>query len=146
MRSDRARPRPLDVPPAVRHAVVRAALVQKVCPPPPSAVTTIVAPAGYGKTTLLGQCAERDRRDVVGVAFEPEDDDANGVELLLGEIADEPDLLVLLDDVHVLHSRAALGRLERLRGRLARGTTVVLSGGRRPQLPLARLRAEGRLL
>jgi LuxR family transcriptional regulator, maltose regulon positive regulatory protein len=146
MRTDRVRPRQLDVPPAVRHAVVRTALVHKVCTAPPSAVTTIVAPAGYGKTTLLGQCAERDRRDVVGVAFEPEDDDATGVELLLGEIAEEPDLLVLLDDVHVLQSRAALGTLERLLDRLARGTTVVLSGRRRPQLPLARLRAEGRLL
>jgi LuxR family maltose regulon positive regulatory protein len=108
-------------------------------------VTTIVAPAGYGKTTLLAQCAERDRRDVLGVAFEPDDDDANGVELLLGEIAEEPDLLVLLDDVHVLQSRGALGTLERLLDRLADGTTVVLSGRRRPQLPLARLRAEGRL-
>src|SRR4029077_13199732 len=48
-------------------------------------------------------------------------------------------------DVHVLQSRAALGTLERLLDRLADGTTVVLSGRRRPQLPLARLRAEGRL-
>jgi LuxR family maltose regulon positive regulatory protein len=146
IRTDLARPRQLDVPPAARHAVVRTGLVHRVCTAPPSAVAIIVAPAGYGKTTLLAQCAERDGRDVLGVAFEPEDDDANGVELLLGEMADEANLLVLLDDVHVLQSRDALGTLERLLDRLAGGTTVVLSGRRLPQLPLARLRAEGRLL
>lgn len=146
IRTDLARPRQLDVPPAARHAVVRTGLVHRVCTAPPSAVAMIVAPAGYGKTTLLAQCAQRDGRDVLGVAFEPEDDDADGVELLLGEMADEPNLLVLLDDVHVLQSRDALGTLERLLDRLAGGTTVVLSGRRLPQLPLARLRAEGRLL
>ena len=146
IRTDLARPRQLDVPPAARHAVVRTGLVHRVCTAPPSSVAVIVAPAGYGKTTLLAQCAQRDGRDVLGVAFEPEDDDASGVELLLGEMADEPNLLVLLDDVHVLQSRDALGTLERLLDRLAGGTTVVLSGRRLPQLPLARLRAEGRLL
>jgi LuxR family maltose regulon positive regulatory protein len=146
IRTDLARPRQLDVPPAARHAVVRTGLIHRVCTAPPSSVAVIVAPAGYGKTTLLAQCAQRDGRDVLGVAFEPEDDDASGVELLLGEMAEEPNLLVLLDDIHVLQSRAALGTLERLLDRLAGGTTVVLSGRRLPQLPLARLRAEGRLL
>jgi LuxR family transcriptional regulator, maltose regulon positive regulatory protein len=146
IRTDIARPRDLAVPPAARHAVVRTGLVNRLCTAPPSSVATIVAPAGYGKTTLLAQCAERDVRDVLGVALEPEDDDDDGVQLLLGEITEEPNLLVLVDDVHVLQSRAALGALERLLDRLASGTTVALSGRRVPPLPLARLRAEGRLL
>jgi LuxR family transcriptional regulator, maltose regulon positive regulatory protein len=146
IRTDAPRPKHPAAPPAARHAVIRTGLVHRVCTAPPSTIATIVAPAGYGKTTLLAQCAERDGRGVLGVAFEPEDDDAEGVELLLGAITDEPDLLVLVDDVHLLQSRAALDMLERLLDRMASGTTVALSGRRLPRLPLARLRAEGRLL
>jgi LuxR family transcriptional regulator, maltose regulon positive regulatory protein len=146
IRTDAARPRDLAVPPAARHAVIRTGLVHRLCTAPPSSVATIVAPAGYGKTTLLAQCAERDGRVVLGVALEPEDDDADGVELLLGEITEEPNLLVLVDDVHVLQSRAALDTLERLLDRVASGTTVALAGRRLPPLPVARLRAAGRLI
>ena len=146
IRTDPPRPRQLAAPPAARHAVIRTALVHRLCTAPPSSVATIVAPAGYGKTTLLAQCAGRDGRDVLGVAFEPEDDDAEGVELLLGAITEEPNLLALVDDVHVLQSPAALDALERLLDRPASGTTVALAGRRMPRLPLARLRAEGRLL
>jgi LuxR family maltose regulon positive regulatory protein len=146
IRTDAARPKHPAAPPAARHAVIRTGLVHRVCTAPPSSVATIVAPAGYGKTMLLAQCAERDGRDVLGVAFEPEDDDADGVELLLGAITEEPNLLALVDDVHVLQSRPALGTLERLLDHMASGTTVALSGRRLPRLPLARLRAEGRLL
>jgi LuxR family maltose regulon positive regulatory protein len=134
------------VPPAARHAVVRTALVHRLCAASQASVATIVAPAGFGKTTLLAQWAERDGRDVLGVAFEPEDDGAESVELLLGAITEEPDLLALVDDVHVLQSRAALDTLERLLDHATSGTTVALSGRRLPALPLARLRAEGRLL
>jgi LuxR family maltose regulon positive regulatory protein len=146
IRTDPSRPRQLAAPPAARHAVIRTGLVNRLCTAPPSSLATIVAPAGYGKTTLLAQCSERDGREVLGVAFEPEDDDAEGVELLLGAVTEEPNLLVLVDDVHVLQSRAALDALERLLDHLASGTTVALAGRRMPRLPLARLRAEGRLL
>ena len=111
----------------IRHTIIRHTIIRRT-------IITIIAPAGYGKTTLLAQCAERDERDVLGVALEPEDDDADGVELLLGEITSEPGLLVLVDDVHVLQSRDALDTLERLLGRPARGTTVALSGRRLPAL------------
>jgi LuxR family maltose regulon positive regulatory protein len=146
IRTDDARPRDLAVPLAARHGVIRTALVHRLSTAPPSSVATIVAPAGYGKTTLLAQCAERDGRDVLGVALEPEDDDTEGVEFLLGAITEEPNLLALVDDVHLLQSRAALDALERLLDHMASGTTVVLSGRRLPRLPLARFRAEGRLL
>jgi LuxR family maltose regulon positive regulatory protein len=144
--TDAPRPRSLVVPPAARHAVVRTSLVHRLCADPHVSIATIAAPAGYGKTTLLGQWAERDGRDVLGVAFEPEDDDPESVEELLGAIAEESHLLALVDDVHVLQSRAALDALERLLDEAADGTTVALAGRRLPPLPLARLRAEGRLL
>ena len=138
--------RRLAVPPTARRAVVRTALVTRLCAAAHASVATIVAPAGYGKTTLLAQWAGRDGREVLGVAFEPEDDDPDTVELLLGPIAEEPGLLALVDDVHVLRSREAVDALARLLDRAPAGTTVALAGRSLPSLPLARARAEGRLV
>jgi LuxR family maltose regulon positive regulatory protein len=133
-------------PPAARQAVVRTPLLRRLCAASDLSVATIVAPAGYGKTTLLSQWAERDPRMVLWVALEPEDDDADIVESRLAAVEEEPGLLVLVDDVHVLRSREALDMLGRLLDRAAPGTTVALAARRAPALPLARLRAQGRLL
>jgi LuxR family maltose regulon positive regulatory protein len=124
---------------------VRSTLVARLCGAVHASVATIVAPAGYGKTTLLGQWAERDGRDVLGVAFEPEDDDPDAVARLLGSIAEEPGILALVDDVHVLRTPAAVVALTRLLERTPAGTTVALAGRSLPPVPLARTRAEGRL-
>jgi LuxR family maltose regulon positive regulatory protein len=136
----------LAVPPTARQAVVRSALVARLCGAVHGSVATIVAPAGYGKTTLLAQWAEKDGRDVLGVAFEPEDDDADAVESLLERIAEEPGLLALVDDVHVLRSPDAIDALARVLDGAAAGTTVGLAGRSLPPVPLARVRAEGRLV
>jgi LuxR family maltose regulon positive regulatory protein len=134
------------VPRTAGQAVVRTALLGKLSRISPGTIATIVAPAGYGKTTLLAQWAERDRRQALWVDFEPEDDDPGAVEARLEAIAGEPELLVLVDDVHVLRSAASLAVLERSLGQAPAGTTVALAARRPPSLPLARLRAEGRLL
>jgi LuxR family maltose regulon positive regulatory protein len=133
------------VPPATGKAVVRTALLNRLCGTEDGTIVTIVAPAGFGKTTLLAQWAERDRRPVLWIDLEPEDDDAEILESRLAEVADEPRVLALVDDVHVLRSPAALAALERLLGQTAHGTSVALAARRPPALPLARLRAEGRL-
>src|SRR4051794_4022086 len=109
-------------------------------------IVTIVAPAGFGKTTLLAQWAERDRRPVLWLDLEPEDDDPEILEPRIDELAGRPGVLTLVDDVHVLRSPAALAALERLLGQTADGTSFALAARRPPALPLARLRAEGRLL
>ena len=134
------------VPPATGKAVVRTALLNRLCGTDDGTIVTIVAPAGFGKTTLLAQWAERDRRAVLWIDLEPEDDDGEILESRLAEVADEPRVLTLVDDVHVLRSPAALAALERLLGQTAKGTSVALAARRPPALPLARLRAEGRLL
>ena len=134
------------VPAATGKAVVRTALLNRLCGTEDGTIVTIVAPAGFGKTTLLAQWAERDRRPVLWIDLEPEDDDAEILESRLAEVADEPRVLTLVDDVHVLRSPAALAALERLLGQTPKGTSVVLAARRPPVLPLARLRAEGRLL
>ena len=134
------------VPPATGKAVVRTALLNRLCGTADGTIVTIVAPAGFGKTTLLAQWAERDRRPVLWIDLEPEDDDPEALESRLAPIAGDPGHLVLVDDLHVLRSPPALAAFERLLGQTAHGTSVAFAARRPPQLPLARLRAEGRLL
>ena len=119
--------------PGAGQAVVRTALLNRLRGAAEGTIATIVAPAGYGKTTLLAQWAERTRRQVLWVDLEPEDDDAEIVESRLGAVAEEPGLLALVDDVHVLRSAAALEALRRLLARRAPGATVALSSRRPPQ-------------
>ena len=133
------------IPPTATQAVVRTALVNRLCGLADGALATIVAPAGYGKTTLLYQWAERDRRPVLWIDLEPEDDDAEIVESRLEPVGREPGLLALVDDVQVLRSRPALDALEQVLRHAADGTTMALSSRCPPPFPLARLRAEGRL-
>jgi LuxR family transcriptional regulator, maltose regulon positive regulatory protein len=143
--ADDAAPRPVETP-ATGKAVVRTALLNRLCGTADGTIVTIVAPAGFGKTTLLAQWAERDRRPVHWIDLEPEDDDAEILESRFAAVADRPGSLTLVDDVHVLHSPAALAALERLLGQAAHGTSMAFATRRLPPLPLARLRAEGRLL
>jgi LuxR family maltose regulon positive regulatory protein len=145
-RTDPESSRHAAIPPTAAQAVVRTTLVNRLCGLAEGSIATIVAPAGYGKTMLLYQWAERDRRPVLWIDLEPEDDDAEIVESRLEPIAREPGLLVLVDDVHVLRSRAALEALEQLLSHAAEGTTVALASRRPLPFALARLRAEGRLL
>ena len=51
--------------PGTGQAVVRTALLNRLCGAADGTIATIVAPAGYGKTTLLAQWAERDPRPVL---------------------------------------------------------------------------------
>jgi LuxR family maltose regulon positive regulatory protein len=134
------------VPPATGKAVVRTALLNRLCSTGDGTIVTIVAPAGFGKTTLLAQWAERDRRPVLWLDLEPEDDDPEILEPRIDELAGRPGVLTLVDDVHVLRSPAALAALERLLGQTSDGTSFALAARRPSALPLARLRAEGRLL
>ena len=47
----------LEPPPAREGIVARAALAERLCPSAQATVATVVAPAGYGKTTLLAEVA-----------------------------------------------------------------------------------------
>ncbi|MGH3053621.1 MAG: hypothetical protein ACRDL7_01425, partial [Gaiellaceae bacterium] len=141
-----APPRRSAAVPATGRAVVRTALLTRLCAATDGTIVTIVAPAGYGKTTLLSQWAERDARPVLWIDLAEDEDDAEAVRAHLQSLVDEPGLLALVDNVQTLRSRATLDMFEQALGRVARGTAVGLATQRPPQLPLARLRAQGRLL
>ena len=65
----------LHPPPARGGIVDRADLVQRLLEPPTRPVVSIAAPAGYGKTTLLAQWAERRQPRVGWVSFDDRDND-----------------------------------------------------------------------
>jgi LuxR family maltose regulon positive regulatory protein len=63
-------------PPAGRPGLVeRTALLDRLVSDPTPSVTSIVAPAGYGKSTLLCQLAERDPRPCGWLTLDDEDND-----------------------------------------------------------------------
>jgi len=121
-------------------------------------LVAVSAPAGYGKTTLLAQWAARDERPCAWLTL---DDDLNDPHALRASLArvfgrrspgrrrgallvpDRPVLLVL-DDVHLIRSRASLALVAALADDMPKGSTLVLAG-RRIRVGLARARAAGRL-
>ncbi len=138
-------------PPARPGTVPRTGLVNRlrVSGAP---VVRLVAPAGYGKTTLLGQWAERDRRPVAWVSIDAQDDDpailGSTIASALDRVeppAGEP-VLVILDDGCRLRERESVDMLVAFSENLPDGSTLVLSGRDEAAVPVPRLRAQGRIL
>ena len=113
----------------------------------------VTAAAGYGKTTLLAQWAERDPRPAAWLTAS--DDDADPRELRTsvaealadighGSGSDEP-LLLVVDEADRL-SRTSLALLAEIMAELPAGSTVALAGRSDPALPVARMRAQERLV
>ncbi|MET9627395.1 BTAD domain-containing putative transcriptional regulator [Lentzea sp. NPDC006480] len=132
-------------------------------------LTTLVAPAGYGKTTLLTQahtdrpvvwhtCQEghrllqpmalalaADRTSVPAVSGEDEAGRAHAVAGLLID-AWPSDVLVVLDDIQVLRQGdSAVQLLEALCLQLPASARLVLSGRALPPFSLRRLKVDGEL-
>ena len=126
---------------AANGVVRRTALVNRLRAAWSHPVATIVAPIGYGKSTLLEQWAARDERTFVRAGLGP------NVDELGAELAAGPTVLVF-EDTHLLspEALAAVRPLVRLAGR---GSMVVLAGRTEPTIPnlsIAGLRARGELL
>jgi LuxR family transcriptional regulator, maltose regulon positive regulatory protein len=164
------------------HAQVpRTALLDLLEASSATTVAAILAPPGYGKTTLLAQWAERDPRAFGWLTVDRRDNDpavllrdlaaaveriepvdqsilgvldapgAAAVEAVLSRLGSAlstaalPAVLVL-DDVHLLANRECLDIVTRLIGYLPAGSQLAIAGRGEPPLPLARLRAEGRVV
>jgi LuxR family maltose regulon positive regulatory protein len=144
-------------------------------------IVSVVAPAGYGKTTLLSQWAEGNGRAVAWVSVEEADNDPKVLLAYIAEALDavEPiggrvfdalaclgssvpgsvvprlgsafasmtsPVVLVLDDVHVLHNRECRAAVSVLADHVPGGSRLVLAGRAEPPLRVARLRAEGRIV
>jgi LuxR family maltose regulon positive regulatory protein len=160
--------------------VTRTALVNRLRAARELPVATVVAPAGYGKTTLLAQWVERDPRPCAWVTVDERDNDPLTLLVYIAAALDaigplEPRLLealsrpgrsvwtrlvprladalascqepliLVLDDVSRLESPESLEVVARLAAELQAESTLALAGRTQPGLPIATLRADGRL-
>jgi LuxR family maltose regulon positive regulatory protein len=143
-------------------------------------VVAVCAPAGYGKTVLAAEWAERDPRPFVWLSIDRGDNDpavlltylAVGLDrvepidpTVLGVLASRgasisqtvlPRLraalasnaipvVLVLDDVHLLHDQQGLDAVAVLVDHLPLGSQLALISRAKPPLPMARWRTEGRL-
>ena len=162
-------------------AVRRSLLIERLARGEPRPVVSVVAPAGYGKTTLLAQWAERNGQAFAWVSLDERDNDPKVLLTYIAEALDavEPvgrrvfdalaspgssvpgsvvprlgaalaartsPVVLILDDVHVLRNRECRAALPVLADHVPDGSRLVLAGRDEPPLPVARLRAEGRIL
>jgi LuxR family maltose regulon positive regulatory protein len=144
-------------------------------------LTLVCAPAGFGKSTLLGEWARRSRRPVAWLSLDAGDSDPARfwryvaaaldqlragigrqvagllqgaqqppleavVTAIVNQQAAAPDEVVLvLDDYHLVEGAAVHDSLTVLLQRLPPSLRLVLASRSDPPLPLARLRARGQL-
>jgi LuxR family maltose regulon positive regulatory protein len=124
-------------------------------------VSLLVAPAGYGKTTLLAEWNAHDERPFAWVTLGADD---NNPARLLAHIACALDaikpvpidvfeslsvmrpVVLVVDDLHVLHEPDALAILIGVAQVLRPGSQLALASRSEPALPLGRLRAHGDLI
>jgi LuxR family transcriptional regulator, maltose regulon positive regulatory protein len=164
-----------------RGTVSRSRLVDRLAREESRPIVTVVAPPGYGKTTLLSQWAQRDERAVAWVSVDERDNDpklllsyvAAGLnrvqpvgervfEALASPVSSVPGSVVprlgaafwsmttpvvlVLDDVHLLHDTECRSALSVLADHVPPGSRLVLASRDEPPLRIARLRTEGQLL
>ena len=168
--------------PLIRPGTVRrSSLIERLARGDSGSIVSVVAPAGYGKTTLLSQWAERNGLSFAWVSVDEADNDAK---VLLSYVAEALDavepldervfdalaspvssvpgtvvprlgsafssmttpVVLVLDDVHVLHNSECRAALSVLADHVPAGSRLALAGRAEPPLRVARLRAEGKIL
>jgi LuxR family maltose regulon positive regulatory protein len=117
-------------PPPVRPALVsRRALVERLATSDDVPIASVVAPAGYGKTTLLAEWAQRDDSRVAWLSLDRTDNDPGVLLPYAAAALDrvepiEPDLVGALARKHTITAGAA--RLAGAMARMEQPVTLVL--------------------
>ena len=168
--------------PLVRPGTARrSSLLERLARGDRHPIVSVVAPAGYGKTTLLSQWAERNGQSFAWVSVDEGDNDPKVLLRYVAEALDavEPidqrvfdalsspassvpgsvvprlasafssmisPIVLVLDDVHLLHNSECRAALSVLADHLPVGSRLALAGRAGPPLRVARLRAEGKIL
>ncbi len=173
-------PSKLRCPPVQPGTIRRSSLIERLGRDGGRPIVSVVAPAGYGKTTLLSQWAERSGQAFAWVSVDDRDNDPKILltyvataldavqpvgrrvfEALASPVSSVPGSVVprlaaalaaltspvvlVLDDVHLLHNSVCRAALSVLADHVPAGSRLVLAGRAEPPLRIARLRAEGKV-
>jgi LuxR family maltose regulon positive regulatory protein len=139
-------------PPRLRAGLVaRERLVRRLTEARDVPLALLVAPAGYGKTTLLAQWSRADPRPFAWLTLGARDDEPvrlrDAIASRLHALGAPGRATVLvLDDVQVLRARASFELLSAIAGQLGLGSALALASRTEPALPVGRLRAEDRIV
>src|SRR4051794_3379175 len=170
----------VQIPPLRPGTISRTPLINRLRASSAISVTTVMAPAGYGKTTLLSQWAAKDPRSFAWLTVDERDNDPvvllrhiaaalahekplnpalvealgspatliwkAAVPRLAAELSGRAPLVLVFDDFNLLRSRASLEVVNALIGDEVEGSMIVVATRLTPTLPLAPLRANGKLL
>ena len=168
--------------PLVRAGTIRrVSLLDGLADGDPRRIVSVVAPPGYGKTTLLSQWAGQSGAAFAWVSVDEPDNDPKVLLTYIAEALDDIEpvggrvfdvlasagssvpgsvvprlgsafasmtvpVVLVLDDVHLLHDQECRAALSVLADHVPEGARLVLAGWTEPPLRVARLRAEGRIL
>jgi LuxR family maltose regulon positive regulatory protein len=129
--------------------VPRPALVERLAGADDVEVALLVAPAGYGKSSLLREWSEQDERPFVWLSAA----DLRLAATVQGSppVAALPDrhqrsLVLALDDAHLIHPVILEQLVQTVLTQLPTGSTLALACRADPELPLGRLRAHRELI
>jgi LuxR family transcriptional regulator, maltose regulon positive regulatory protein len=134
---------PADAVAVPEGCVARPDLVARLTSGQQSVLVLIVAPPGYGKSTLLGQWASADPRAFVWLgpaAAGQYDRDAVAALLEREDGGDDARHVFALDDAHLLAPDVLRDLVYAVLTELPEGSTLALSSRTELELPLARLR------
>jgi len=130
--------------------VRRPRLVAALSNPDGPPVAVLVAPAGFGKTTVLCEWSVRDPRPFAWVTLDARHDDPRALLESVSRAIDvagarAPDgrVVLVLDDVHLVRSAAAQDAIAGIAAHLPADVTLALASRTEPPVPVARLRAHG---
>lgn len=128
---------------ARKALVSRTRLVRRLVATADRPVVLIVAPAGYGKSSVLREWSERDRRPFVWLA--PQELSAETAKRRRG-FTQRSSFVVAIDDAHLADPAGLHEFVESLLPRLPEGSTLALSSRQELDIPTGRLRAHRALL
>ncbi len=167
--------------PAIRPGTVRRwSLLERLARDDSRPIVSVVAPPGFGKTTLLSQWASRSGLAFAWVSVDERDNDPKVLLTYIAEALDaiEPideqvfdalsspgssvlgavvprlgwalwsmtaPVVLVLDDVHVLHDPGCGAVMSVLADHMPGGSRLVLAGRDEPPLEIPRLRAAGKI-
>jgi LuxR family maltose regulon positive regulatory protein len=141
-------------PRPARDAIRRPRLVAPLIEHVDADVAVLVAPAGFGKTTVLREWAVCDPRPFAWLTLDERDDEptrllarvARAVDDVRERTGSDERFVLVLDDVHVLRRAHARDLLSAIATDLPPEALLAIASRSEPALPIARLRAQRMLV